>query len=168
MSRGADESGDGVIIGREFGGIPVLYDPELNGIAFARGLWPLKMIVVGPGWLRLGGPVQQAVLAHEAGHCRLFHLEWRILLVLFGWCGWAQAIARRHEFEADAFAVREGEGAGMLQLLRRALAAEQLRAQQPGPPTADQLIECKLSPLISDRIDNVLRVTEEILHEVAA
>lgn len=152
----------------EIAGIPVRFDVELKGVAFARGFWPLKTVVVGPLWHELPYSERMAILAHEAGHCRGLHLEIRLLLLPFAWCRWAQAIARRHEFEADAFAVREGEGVGMLQFLQRAFTAEQLRAKQAVELTIDQIIERKMSPPISDRIDNVLRVTEEILHEVAA
>lgn len=149
-------------------GLPVRFDPKLTGIAFARGLWPLKNVVVGPAWFRLSGPEQEATLAHEAGHCRLFHFERRLLLLPFSWCGWAQAIARRHELDADAFAVRAGHGAGMLQLMLRAFSAESLRAQRREAPTPEQLLERKLMPSAADRLRNISRVLQEKHYEAAA
>lgn len=147
--------------------IPVRYDPRARGIAFARGVWPLKSIVVGIGWFHLSAGEQQAALAHEVGHCRGFHLELRLLLLPFYWCEWAQAIARRQEFDADAFAVRSGQGAGMLQLMLRACAVDRARARQAEAPTLDQIIERKMSPSASERLRRISHLLQEGRHEVA-
>jgi len=62
-------------------GVPVRVDrfPKREFIAEARGVWPFKRIVVSPHFLMMHPTYQRAVLAHEAGHCKHFHFEKRIL-----------------------------------------------------------------------------------------
>jgi Zn-dependent protease with chaperone function len=148
--------------------IPVKYDRKRTGIAWACGLWPLKSIVIGMGWFGLTPSEQQAALAHEAGHCRHFHLEKRLLLLPFAGCEWAQAIARRHELEADAFAVRHGHGHGMLQLVHRALRVEWAFRDRRGPPTLAEVVDRLLSPAPEVRAKHILRLSQEISHEPLA
>ncbi len=148
--------------------IPVKFDPKSSGIAFARGLWPRKWIAVGHGWLGLTTHEQQAVLMHEAGHCRLWHKEIRLLLLPFAWCEWAQAIARAQEHAADAFAVRQGHGFGMLQFMHRAMRAEWGRHDRVGPPTLDEILDRALSPRAQERIRNILLLAQGTHHEKLA
>lgn len=124
-------------------GIPVRYDAECEQIAEAIGYWPLKSIRVGPLFKTLHLVERNAVLYHEAGHSKLFHAEKRLLASLLIalnlkliWrvlCAPAASdmelmamlpdnltgIARKHETEADAFAVEMGFGHGLLEFLQR-------------------------------------------------
>ena len=102
-------------------GIPVYYDPGLKNISDSRGLWWWKKIVLGPGFLQLSGREGCAVLLHEAGHCKLRHLEKRITmawLVLVS----PQRLLRiclEQEYEADRFAAGCGYGADLMRLFCR-------------------------------------------------
>jgi hypothetical protein len=105
--------------GAEIFGIPVSVDRKSPHLARARGVWPFKRITVNPDWFRLPYGEQQAVLAHEAGHCLGFHLEIRIALLPLCWTKRVQKIARDHEYAADAFAARAGWGVDLLQFVFR-------------------------------------------------
>lgn len=148
--------------------VPVRYDPKRPGVAWACGVWPWKSIVVGMAWFGLTPAEQQAALWHELGHCRLWHMEQRIAIVLFAYFKWAQKLARRHEFEADAFAVAHGHGFGMLRIIHRSMRSEWAFRERVGPPTIDEVIERLLSPTPEDRAHNVLRLAQESRHEELA
>lgn len=93
-------------------GIPIRYDDRLRIISEARGLWPWKRIVIGPQFFRLEPRCQAAILLHEAGHAKLWHLEKRVAYALANF--WRPAaigrLCREQEFEADRFAAGCGYG----------------------------------------------------------
>lgn len=93
-------------------GIPVRYDQEALGISDSRGLWRWKEIVVGRAFLAFPPREQQAILLHEVGHCKLYHLEKRIarlwLLVIDP--GALLTFCIEQEHEADRFARACGYG----------------------------------------------------------
>ena len=60
-------------------GIPVRYDPTLRVLSDSRGIWPLKEVVVGSAISAFTQREVEAILMHEVGHCKLFHLEKRLL-----------------------------------------------------------------------------------------
>jgi Zn-dependent protease with chaperone function len=93
-------------------GVPVRYNPKLKFISESRGLWPFKRIVVGPGIRAFAEREQQAILLHEVGHCKMFHLEKRILRVLTAFFRPSVIIAYCHaqEFSADEFVAHCGYG----------------------------------------------------------
>jgi Zn-dependent protease with chaperone function len=120
-------------------GIPVEFSSNHGSVADARGFFGRKKIVVGPAWLKLDERVQRAVLLHEAHHCKSFHLEqrivllilmvlpillvlpWTIIAVIFavlGIYGMAQWVARLMEEAADGFAVEQGYGLEMARFLK--------------------------------------------------
>ena len=102
-------------------GIPVYYDPKLKNISDTRGLRRWKKIVVGPGFLRLSEREAGAVLLHEAGHCKLHHLEKRLSMVWLVLVS-PQRLLRiclEQEHEADDFAVKHGYGQDLAQLFSR-------------------------------------------------
>lgn len=103
-------------------GIPVDIDVRQAATACARGLWPFKRIVVGLKWYALPVDQRVAVLYHEAGHCRLFHLEKRILALplLLVAPRLAAAIARRHELASDRYAAQAGFAAPHIAYLEEA------------------------------------------------
>lgn len=84
-------------------GVTVHYRQKEKMISDSRGLWPFKRICIGPEFFRFTERERQAILLHEVGHCKMFHLEKRIL----------NAILRPHliasycqaqEYAADQFA----------------------------------------------------------------
>lgn len=93
-------------------GIPVVLDPALPRLAVARGLWPFKRIEVGPAWFALTPEERIAVLYHEAGHCKAWHMELRALLLplLFITPQRHQRWCREQEFFCDRFAAALGWG----------------------------------------------------------
>lgn len=102
-----------------FCGYRVKADPSRDGVAWARGVWPFKWIVLGRWWFWLTPGEQNAVLMHEVGHCDRFHFEKRLLALPLCWLPAVRRWAREHEHEADACAVREGHGYALLRFLRR-------------------------------------------------
>lgn len=102
--------------GSEFMGIPVVFDPDVE-VAFAVGIWPLKRIKVGARFLTFDRDMQVAILLHELGHCRMFHMEQRMLMIPLFWTKWAFRVAHNQEIAADAFAARGGYGVHMLRFL---------------------------------------------------
>ena len=102
-------------------GIPVFYDPDLKNISDSRGLWRWKKIIVGPQFKNLSEREAGAVLLHEAGHCKLRHLEKRISMA------WLMLTSPQRllnlclaqEYEADAFAARCGYGNDLARLFAR-------------------------------------------------
>src|SRR6516162_6718645 len=77
-------------------------------VARARGIWPWRWIDVGPHFFTLSLQMQEAVLLHEVGHLRAFHMEQRALLFPVAWTKWAIKVCHAQEFVADAFAVQRG------------------------------------------------------------
>lgn len=144
---------------------PVRRDPKCRDVARSLGIWPFKSIVLGDAWFLLTAYEQQAVLMHEVGHCRLWHKELKLLMLPFAYCKWAQAASKRHEFEADAFAVRSGHGFGMLQLTHRSVRAQWVLDAIPGPPTLEQVIDRLIFPTWEERAHAVLRLIQEVRHE---
>lgn len=102
-------------------GIPVLYKPDLRVISDTFGFWKWKVIRVGPGFITgLRAREKQAVLMHEAGHVKLFHLERRILnLWRAFWFPSLVAYCREQEFEADRFAAAAGYGLDLAIFFRK-------------------------------------------------
>lgn len=92
-------------------GITVRFSRRVE-VAQARGIWPFKRIVVGHQWYWLSERERMAVLLHEVGHCKLFHMEKRVamLWVLLTRPELAKAVCREQEMEADEFAVSRGYG----------------------------------------------------------
>lgn len=106
-------------------GIPVCYDPkpvywwgERKPIVDSQGISGFKKIVVRPDFFAFPPREQMAFLLHEAAHCKLFHIEKRILrlifwpLGLFGYC-------REQEFMADRFVKELGYGADLARAFSR-------------------------------------------------
>lgn len=90
-------------------GIPVRYDPGMREISEARGLWRWREIVVGPKFTAFPPREGQAFLLHEAAHCKMRHLEKRLLWMLL--TPWRIArVCRAQEFEADRFVWHCGYG----------------------------------------------------------
>ena len=92
-------------------GIPVHYSPMMTAICESRGVWPFKEIWCGPDFPKFPPRIQQAFLLHEAGHCKLFHVEWPILNLwrLVYHPLWATYI-RFQELQADYFVKECGYG----------------------------------------------------------
>jgi Zn-dependent protease with chaperone function len=113
-------------------GIPVHFDPSFTGVAQARGFWPFKRISVGPRWVKLKRAEQHAVLYHEAGHCKLFHMEQRLLYLPILFLSLISKRAKRiiadmthgQELEADGFAAQHGFGIDLASMLMRHAATE--------------------------------------------
>lgn len=106
---------------KEFLGIPVFVDEGSHLMADSRGVWPWKKIVLGMSFFYLGAREKEAVLLHEAAHCRKFHLERRIAAIplLFLRPAFATEIAMAHELEADRFAAERGFAVELLAALRK-------------------------------------------------
>jgi hypothetical protein len=135
---------------------PVRADERRPGVAWARGLWPLQWIEVGRDWFALTAVEQQAALLHEVGHCRGHHLIARFLLLPFCWLERVQRLARAQELAADAFAVRQGHGIGLLHLIFR-------YQRVPVDPIARLLC-----PSAQERAQHVLQLLQEIRDEKLA
>lgn len=106
---------------KEYLGVPIEVDIGSYLIADSRGIWPKKRIVLGATWFSLPIGEREAVLAHEAAHCKKFHLEKRLLALplLFLRPAFAQSIAQGQELEADQFACERGHGADLRSMLGR-------------------------------------------------
>jgi Zn-dependent protease with chaperone function len=116
-------------------GIPVRYDERLTIICESRGVGPWKEIVVGPAFLRFGPRERQALLLHEVAHCKLFHVEKRILLlIVFPFCIFAYC--RDNEFVADKFVKECGYGGD----LARAFLKMADRKSVLHPPLMDRIL----------------------------
>lgn len=98
-------------------GIPVRFDPNQKTICESRGLGFLKKVFVGPAFLAFPPREQQALLLHEVGHCKLRHLEKRIVALLTPWR--TARVCREQEFEADRFAAGCGYGADLARAFLR-------------------------------------------------
>lgn len=102
-------------------GIPVCYLSDFNGISDSRGLWRWKKIVVGPTFTRFPPREQAAMLLHEVGHCKLYHLEKRLLRLwrLLWHPSQLAAYCMQQEFEADRFVSGCGYGADLARAFSR-------------------------------------------------
>lgn len=119
--------------------IRVFYDPDMAIISDSRGLLLWKRIFVGPAFFKLRPDESAAVLAHEAGHCHLRHLEKRLLrLWMLAFPSRMLALIHEHEYEADAFAAKAGFGAQLRAFFARL------------PPTTDIL-----HPPLQSRIERL-------------
>lgn len=136
-------------VGMEIEGIPVFVDRQYRGIAEARGVWPLKSIMVGPAWFGLDGDQQQATLLHEVWHCKRLHLEARILLLPFFWTKWVRRIAAKQELAADDYAARNGYAMAMMSIV----------SLRPASPP--------YYPTLSERLGRLARYLRETHHEAA-
>jgi hypothetical protein len=111
--------GERDMCGYAIGGFPVFYDRACDTIAAARGVLWNRHIVVGTSWFYLSPEEQQAVLWHEVGHLKHFHLLRRLLWVPLFWSRIAHRVGVKHELQADAAAARAGFGEGMLRFISR-------------------------------------------------
>lgn len=105
-------------------GIPVHFDPSLRVLCDSRGIWPFKRIVVGPAIRMFTQRETEAILMHEVGHCKLFHLEKRLLNLwkiiapqeLAEYC-------RNQEYQADNFVCQLGKGRELLSAFNKIVSA---------------------------------------------
>ncbi len=92
-------------------GIRVVHDPSLRWIAHSRGIGPWKKIVVGNDFFNFTPREQGAILLHEAGHCKLCHVEKRIINL---WRAFIPKLMfdylRNQEYQADYYAAQCGYG----------------------------------------------------------
>lgn len=102
-------------------GIPVRFDPAQSTLCDSRGIWPLKRIVYGPALRELPAREQQAVILHEAAHCKMFHVEHRLAALwrLFVRPASLAELCRLQEFEADRFVIAHGYGPDLARVLLR-------------------------------------------------
>lgn len=107
-----------------FLGIPVRYDENLKSICESRGVFRWKEIVVGPDFARFPAGEQAALLTHEAGHCKRFHVERRLLALLTPWR--LKRLCIEQEFEADRFARAMGFGPLLASAFARLAPAKQV------------------------------------------
>ena len=120
-------------------GIPVIYDPAMeNPISNCRGIFRWKKIFVGPAFMRFPPREQAALLIHEVGHCKMFHLEKRILaaLALVFWPPALVRLCNAQEFQADLFAAHCGYGRDLANAFLRVQSAEPIPLH---PPIAERI-----------------------------
>lgn len=115
-------------------GIPIHYDEKARIISDSRGLWPFKRIVVGPAFWRFGPREMQAILLHEVAHCKLFHLERRLLRAIF-FPGSIKEFCFAQEFQADNFVALTGYGKDLASVFSKVKQTEQILH----PPTAERI-----------------------------
>ncbi len=96
----------------------IVYDYDAERPAVARGFFFNRRIVVGQSFFALPKRQQDAVLAHEEGHCKGWHFEMRLLFLPVFWTRWGRKLAIRQELAADAYAARRGFGIDLLDFLR--------------------------------------------------
>jgi len=101
-------------------GIPIRYDPNAKVISDSRGIWPFKRVVIGPAIRNFTNDEAQAILMHELGHCKLFHLEKRLLRL---WMIFRPkrlaAYCKKQEHQADYFVVQLGRGRELVSVLQK-------------------------------------------------
>lgn len=100
----------------------------MGPICNSRGIGRWKEIVVGPIFQAFPERERAALLLHEAGHCKLRHLEKRLAkLWLLVWAPRRlAALCRQQEFEADRFVAGCGYGADLARAFSRLKAADSL------------------------------------------
>lgn len=123
-------------------GIRVESDPNPNypwgerkPVVDSRGLFRWKKIVVRPDFHRFPAREKQAFLLHEVAHCKLFHVEKRILRLIV-WPFGIFAYCREQEFTADRFVREMGYAAD----LARAFARFTGGSGRLHPPTAERIV----------------------------
>lgn len=118
-------------------GVPVVFDEKYLGISDSRGLWKWKKIVVGRYFLVFPPREQQAILLHEVGHCKLFHLEKRILALwrLIFCPADLLTVCVEQEYEADRFV----RGCGYGPDLARAFGRMRETPDPLHPPVAERV-----------------------------
>jgi len=86
-------------------------------IAVSSGVLFWKKIEIGDRFLSLPEDMQKAALAHEIGHCKKWHIEQRILCLLFCFplVLW---LCRKQELEADKFAAEAGHAKALLKFFQ--------------------------------------------------
>ena len=119
-------------------GVPVSYDEKAKFISDSRGVGRWKKVVVGPLFLKFPWPEQQAILLHEVGHCKLFHVEHRIgkLWLLLWKPSKLRQLCIDQEHAADAFVRSCGYGAE----LARAFSRISPEAHFLHPPASERII----------------------------
>lgn len=102
-------------------GIPVVYDERMERISDTSGIGRWKRIKIGPSFWQLTPREAEAVLLHEAGHCKLYHLEQRLLWIWLALVSPRRLIEMCHEQEyaADRFAAAAGYGLDLVSLFTR-------------------------------------------------
>jgi Zn-dependent protease with chaperone function len=119
--------------------------------AEARGFLFRRRIEIGRAFFRLTGPVQQAILLHEAAHLKRHHIEKRALLAPLHFLPFVRRMAWQHELDADAFAVASGYGVPLLLYLAAAHRGDG-----------------EFYPPFSQRAQNIHRLTREAHHDQKA
>lgn len=117
-------------------GIPVRYDPDLKVICDSRGILLWKEIVVGPMLMSFPPREQQAFVLHEAGHCKLNHVEKRFLSLwkIFRPKALVE-LCHAQEYEADRFVRGCGYGADLARAFSRITPAK----DPLHPPLAERI-----------------------------
>lgn len=115
-------------------GIPVYLDPNGAMISDSRGVWPFKRIVLGRSFQLFDPEEKKAIILHEVAHCKLFHLERRILRAIFAPWGLVKC-CHEQEFQADFFVGLLGHGPD----LARAFAKLQSVSDPLHPPTSERI-----------------------------
>lgn len=101
-------------------GIPVRFDERMQIISDSRGIGPWKEIVVGPAFMQFGSREKTALLLHEAAHCKMRHVEKRLLR--FWMVFWPPALfryCREQEYAADRFVRELGFGPDLARVFAR-------------------------------------------------
>jgi Zn-dependent protease with chaperone function len=121
-------------------GIPIRYDNTLRVLSDSRGIWPFKRVVFGPAIRAFTRDETEAILMHEVGHCKLFHLEKRLLRLWMIFRPKALAeYCKKQEHQADYFVCELGRG--------RELVSAFQKIQSSGGP---------LHPDTASRIERIL------------
>lgn len=104
----------------KFMGYRVVEKPEQIALASAVGLWPFRRLWVSEAFRYYLAHEQKAVLLHEVGHIKGFHVERRLL--------GADPLAL--ELEADAYAASFGYGYILANVLERRMGIVNPQTQQ--------------------------------------
>ncbi len=126
-------------------GIPVHYSERLRVICESRGIWRWKKIVVGPDFTQFPPREKMAFLLHEAGHCKLHHVEKR-LLNLWWLLIWPRRLVRlcvEQEHQADLFVKNCGYGADLARAFSRLVEMEKTLH----PPIKERIARLTNAPM---------------------
>lgn len=107
-------------------GIAVIHDTNLKMISESRGVLWWKKIVIGNSFFNFPEREKMAILLHEAGHCKLHHVEKRILSLWLAF--WPTLLARycqNQEYQADYFVAKCGYGDDLASAFLRMIAYPQ-------------------------------------------
>lgn len=117
-------------------GIRVAYKPKAKCIAESRGLWPFQRIIVGPLFLSFPPREQEAILIHEVAHCKMRHLEARILnLWMLVYPPLLRKLCVEQEHDADRYVRSLGYGSD----LARAFAKLKVAPHLLHPDTSERI-----------------------------